>query len=103
MATTHDYAQFVCGQIEGVGFVRYKMMFGECMIYVNEKPILLLCDNTVYIKMLPCLEELCADCETGVPYKGAKEHYILDVEDIEFIKRVVSEAEAVTPLPKKKK
>ena len=103
MATTHDYAQFVCGQIKGVGFVRYQMMFGECMIFINEKPILLLCDNTVYVKMLPCLDELCADCEKGIPHKGANEHYVLDVEDVEFIKQVVSEAEAVTPLSKKKK
>jgi DNA helicase-2/ATP-dependent DNA helicase PcrA len=35
-----------------VGAVRYKKMFGEYMVYVNEKPILLVCDNTVFVKIL---------------------------------------------------
>lgn len=41
--------------------------------------------------------------ETGFPYKGAKEHYILDIDNSELSKTVVKEAEKVTPLPKKKK
>jgi len=103
MATTQDFIEYVCGQIEGVGAIRFRKMFGECMIYVNEKPILLLCDNTVFIKMHPCLESLCADSETGVPYESAKEHYLLDVEDMVFAKQVISTLESVTPLPKPKK
>jgi len=51
MATTVDFIEYVCGQIEGAGAVRYKKMFGEYMVYVNDKPILLVCDNTVYVKM----------------------------------------------------
>ena len=77
-------------------------MFGEYMVYVNEKPILLVCDNTVYVKMLPCLDALCADCEKGAPYKGAKEHFILDMEDAEFSREVVAALEPVTAVPKRK-
>lgn len=47
MATTSDYVEFVYGQIVGAGAVRYKKMFGEYMVYVDDKPILLVCDNTV--------------------------------------------------------
>jgi len=103
MATSQDFTEYVCGQIDGVGAIRHRKMFGECMIYVNEKPILLLCNNTVFIKMHPNLDSICADCETGLPYDGAKEHYILDVEDMEFAKQVISTLELVTPLPKPKK
>jgi TfoX/Sxy family transcriptional regulator of competence genes len=103
MATTFDFAEYVCGQIEGTSIVRHKKMFGEYMVYVNDKPILLLCDNTVYVKMLPCLDDLCAGCEKGIPYNGAKEHHILDMESMEFTKQVVSALELVTPLPKPKK
>ena len=103
MASTLDFIEYVCGQIEGVGAVRHKKMFGEYMVYVNEKPILLICDNTVYVKMLPCLDELCAGCDRGVPYEGAKEHYILDVDDAGFSKQVIGTAEPETPLPKPKK
>jgi hypothetical protein len=103
IATTLDYTEFVCGQIEGTGAVRHRKMFGEYMVYVNDKPLLLLCDNTVYVKMLPCLDELYVECERGVPYTGAKEHYILDVDNMEFAKQVIRAIEPVTPLPKPKK
>lgn len=52
MATSVDYIEFVCGQIRGERVVRYKKMFGEYMVYVNDKPVLLVCDNTVYVKKL---------------------------------------------------
>lgn len=40
--------------------------------------------------------------DVGFPYKGAKEHYILDIDNAEFSKMIVSKAESVTPLPKRK-
>ena len=38
----------------------------------------------------------------GYPYKGAKEHYILDIDNSEFSKNIVKKIEEVTPVPKKK-
>ena len=83
--------------------MRYRKMFGEYMIYVNEKPILLVCDNTVYAKMLPGLEELCSGCEVGVPYKGANDHYIIDVDNAEYAREITKVLESLTPMPKPKK
>lgn len=84
MATSEDYIKFVCSQIEDAGVVRYRKMFGEYMAYLDEKPVFLVCDNTVYVKIIKPLSELLQDCETDVPYSGAKEHYILDIEDKEL-------------------
>ena len=100
MATSFEFIEYVCDQIRGVGSVRYKKMFGEYMIYVNDKPILLVCGNTVFVKILPCLDGLCIDCSKGFPYKGAKEHYILDIENAELAQQIISEIEPVTPFPK---
>jgi len=36
MASTLDFIEYVCGQIEGVGTIRHKKMFGEYMVYVKE-------------------------------------------------------------------
>lgn len=33
---------------------------------------------------MPCLGELMADADVGYPCEGAKEHYILDIEDCEL-------------------
>lgn len=103
MATTVDFIEYVCEQVHGNYPVRYKKMFGEYMVYVNEKPILLVCDNCVYVKKLEELKELMATAECGVPYVGAKEHNILDIENAELTASAVKILEKITPLPKKKK
>ena len=102
MATSQEYIEFVCEQLVGIENVRYKKMFGEYMVYVNDKPALLVCDNTVYVKKLPEIEELMSGAECGVPYDSAKEHYILDIVDRELTAKAVEILERITPVPKKK-
>lgn len=102
MSTNIDYVLFVCEQIPNYYEIRYKKMFGEYMVYVNEKPILLICDNLVYVKKLPQVAELMEQADCGIPYKGAKEHYILDFENTQLVENVVSILEKITPLPKRK-
>ncbi|MDR0982390.1 MAG: TfoX/Sxy family protein [Culturomica sp.] len=103
MATTPNFIEFVCEQIRDVGEVQHKKMFGEYMVYVNDKPILLVCDNTVFVKMLPELSEKMSNAERGIPYNGAKEHYILDIDNADFAREIVSILEPITPLPKPRK
>lgn len=103
MATNLDFIEYVCDQIAGVGDIRYKKMFGEYMVYVNDKPILLVCDNTVFVKILPCLDETMREADKGFPYNGAKEHYVLDIDNATFSKEVILILEPVTALPKPKK
>jgi len=103
MATKLDFIEYVCGQIDGAGAIRHKKMFGEYMVYVNDKPLLLVCNNMVYVKILPCLEDLMDDAERDCPYNGAKEHYILDIDNRELSMAVVSALKSVIPVPKPKK
>ena len=103
MATTQEYIEYVCEQLHGMGEVRYRKMFGEYMVYYQDKPVMLVCDNTAFVKKLDCISEEMANAECGVPYQGAKEHYILDVDNAEFCQEIVKKNEAVTPLPKPKK
>ena len=102
MATSVDYIEYVCEQIVGNYAVRYKKMFGEYMVYVNDKPILLVCDNCVYVKILPELAELMSDAERAIPYDGTKDHYVLDMENGEKVSNVIAVLERITPLPKSK-
>lgn len=84
MATSIDFIEFVCEQIRGNYIVRYKKMFGEYMVYLNDKPVVLVCDNTVYVKKIDQLADIMSNAECGFPYSGAKEHYILDIENVEL-------------------
>lgn len=103
MATSLDYIEYVCEQIRGIGNVRYKKMFGEYMVYVNDKPVILVCDNTAYVQQLDCIADQMQGAEKGIPYQGAKERYILDIEQVALSREIVSILETVTPLPKPRK
>ena len=103
MATTKDYIVYVCERPHGAGGLRYRKMFGEYMVYVNDKPVLLVCDNTVVVKIVQERAAVMSDAERGLPYEIAKEHYILDIDDTDLARQVVAVLETVTPLPKPKK
>jgi hypothetical protein len=100
MSTSVDFIAYVAEQLAHTGTVRTKKMFGEYMVYINEKPLVIVCDSTPMVKKLPCLDGLLT--ETGFPYAGAKEHYILDVDDKERTEQVIAALDAVTPFPKPK-
>ncbi|MDR1463144.1 MAG: TfoX/Sxy family protein [Azoarcus sp.] len=103
MASTPDFIEYVCEQIAGTGEIRHKKMFGEYMIYVNNKPLLLVCDNTVYIKRWDCLAAEMKNAAVGTPYPGAKSHFILDIDDAALARKVINILEPMTPLPKPRK
>jgi len=103
MSTTQDFVEYVCEQIRDSGNVRYRKMFGEYMVYVNDKPILLVCDNTVFVKKVDALSELLKDADEGYPYSGAKLHYVLDIDDATLSNEVIGILEPITSIPKPKK
>ncbi len=105
MATTTDFIEYICEQIKDCGSIRYRKMFGEYMVYVNDKPILLVCDNTVYVKNLDCIREKMnkASAELAAPYEGAKEHFILDTDNTTLCLEIIDILEKVTPVPVPKK
>ncbi len=102
MASRPEFAAYICEQLEGLGAVRSRKMFGEYMVYLNDKPVIIICDDQAMVKMLPCLSELLEDHPVAPPYEGAKDHYILDPDDQETLRRAAALAEEVTPLPKKR-
>lgn len=103
MATSKGYIEFVCEQLQGINGVTYKKMFGEYMVYVQGKPLLLVCDNTVMIKKLPELAPLMQGAPEDFPYEGAKLHYVLDIENRELTRKAVEVLSQCIPLPKKKR
>ena len=102
MASNPDFVSYICEQLEGLGAVRSRKMFGEYMVYLNDKPVIIICDDRPMVKMLPCLEELLQGRPTQPPYEGAKDHYLLDPDDRDTLREAVRLAEEATPLPKKK-
>ena len=102
MATKKEYIDYVLEMIDGVGQLRYKKMFGEYVIYVDDKPALLVCDDTVFVKIIDNLKEDFENCEKGFPYQGAKEHYILDIDEKERSKELIKQVLPFLKVPKKR-
>lgn len=103
MACTEVFISYVSEMATQVGAVRSRKMFGDGLIYIDEKPAILACNNLAYIKMLPEIASLMADVETGCPYPGAKLHYILDTDHRSEAVKVLKVLVPLLPYPKKRK
>ncbi len=100
MACTKEYINFVCSQLKGVGEIRTKKMCGDWCIYVDNKLVILACDNLCYVKMHPSIESMMKGAWTSYPYEGAKEHYILEIENKKKALLVVRKLTEVMPISK---
>lgn len=103
MATDSGFIEYVVEQLEGAGFLRTRKMFGEYAVYVNDRPVFLVCDDVVYVKMLDELKDILQDASTGYPYPGAREHYIVDIDDPDISRETAKIAAKILPIPKPKK
>ena len=102
MSTSKEYIGFVLDQLNDIDDVSCKKMFGEYMVYLNDRPVLLVCDNTVFVKNHPALAHLLAEAPEGLPYPGAKPQKILDVENRALTAQVLEILERVTPVSKRR-
>ena len=103
MAYSLDFIEFVSSQIATAGTVKCRKMFGDYMVYVDEKPVIIVCDNIPYVKEHEAIKSMMLSAERGFPYEGAKEHYILDVSRSDFAVKVVKVLAEVLPFPKSRK
>lgn len=102
MATSGEYIEFVCEQLDGIDGISYRKMFGEYMVYIHGKPVLLVCDNTVMVKKAPELASILSDAPDAIPYEGGKTHYLLNIENRPLVREVIAILEPITPFPQKR-
>lgn len=104
MATDLNYIKYVVEQID-LPDISFKKMFGEYMVYYKAVPVLLVCDDCVFVKILKETTELLGeDCEQGYPYDGAKLHYVLDIDNSDLARQtVIAVYNCRKNLPKKSK
>ena len=104
MASTLEFAEYVCDQISGAGSITYKKMFGEYGIYCNEKIIGLICDNQFFVKKTIIGETLLTSAIDAPPYPNAKPHFVIDfLEDRDFLSNFIEKTCEELPMPKPKK
>ena len=102
MACSVDFITALCELLAPLGEVRSRRMMGDYIIYLDDKCVITACDNIAYVKRSECIEHLMAGAETGTPYDGAKEAWILDLDDRTKVIEVISTLWESLPYPKKR-
>ena len=102
MACSQEFIESVSNTLSTLGEVKSRKMMGDYIIYLNGKYVASACDNNLYVKMYPQLEELLRGAEIGKPYQGAKDHYILDETNPALIRKAISFKWDFLPEPKRK-
>ena len=81
-----------------------RSMFGEYALYADGKTVGFVCDDLLYVKILPASKELEPLCEKGPPYPGAKLYYIVEETQLSTIEQLASILFAISrSIPGKKK
>ncbi|MBU1108502.1 MAG: TfoX/Sxy family protein [Candidatus Riflebacteria bacterium] len=104
MASDLNFVEFIVEQLEGVGGVSYRKMFGEYAVYCKGKVVALICDNQLFVKPTKAGRSFIGEVVEAAPYPGAKPSFLIEgqFEDREWISQLVCLTEKELPLPKPK-
>ncbi len=107
MASTKEYLSFVLEQLSDLEGLSYRPMMGEYVLYCHGKVIGGIYDDRFLLKptkgALALLREAAGEAQTDIPYPGAKEMLVADVDDRELSCRVIRAIVEELPSPKGKR
>ena len=78
MATQKETVEFLLAKLRQPKRFSARAMFGEYALHADGKVVALICDDLLYVKILPASQELEPLCEKGEPYPGARPHYLVE-------------------------
>lgn len=90
MATDRATADFILARLGHSGRFLVRSMFGEFALYADGKVVGFICDDTLFVKILPESVELESECEKGSPYPGAKEYYVISEDQLYSLRTLPS-------------
>ena len=93
MASTKEYLTFVLDQLDGLAGIRTRPMMGEYVLYCGEKVVGGIYDDRLLLKATPAalrlMDEAGLDVQRELPYQGAKEMILADVDRRELLRQMV--------------
>ncbi len=78
MATQKETIEFILAKLRDARRFSARAMFGEYALYADGKVVALVCDNRLFVKIVPASGDLESLCEKGQPYPGARPHYLVE-------------------------
>lgn len=101
LASDKQYLDFVLGQLSQLGGITYRAMMGEYVIYYEGTAVGGIYDDRFLIKNTRSARELMPEAPLELPYDGAKEMLLADIDDTALLNRVIPAVAA--EIGKKKK
>ena len=91
MASDKSFVEFIVDQVENVGQITYKKMFGEYALYCEGKVVALVCDNRLFIKQTEAGRAFIGDVAEAPAYPGAKPSFLIDdrLEDRQWFSKLI--------------
>lgn len=77
MATRKSTIDLILGRLGHAGRFTARPMFGEYVLYADGRPVALICDDALFVKILPESSALEPHCERAPAYPGSKDHYLV--------------------------
>lgn len=106
MSTQRETIEFILEKLKDPKRFSARAMFGEYALYADGKVVALVCDDQLYVKIVPASAALEPVCEKGEPYPGAKPHYVVDESELSRLAElpdILFGIAAALPVPKEKK
>ena len=104
MASGKDYLDYVLDQLSPLDGISFKAMMGEYILYYEGKIVVGIYDDRLLVKPTKSAREMLPDAPFELPYEGAKEMLLVeDVDDREFLAKLVTAVADDLPAPKKKR
>jgi DNA transformation protein len=105
MATQKEIVEFILEKLRNRERFSVRAMFGEYALYADKKVVALICNDQMYVKILPQSIELESICEKAPPYPGAKLHYLVEEDQLTkevYLSDILFDIADALPIPKKK-
>ena len=103
MASGREYLDFILEQLSGLENVTWKAMMGEYIIYWRGKIVGGIYDDRFLVKPTKSAIAMMPDAERELPYEGAKEMLLADVDNRAFLEELLEAMYDELPAPKQKK
>ena len=104
MSSTKEYLNFILDQLSALDDISYRAMMGEYILYYRGKIVGGIYDDRFLVKVTKSAAAMMPDADRELPYEGAKEMLLVDnVENREFLRKLIEAMYRELPAPKKKK
>ena len=104
MASSKEYLDFILEQLSDLDEITYRPMMGEFILYYRGKVIGGIYDDRFLVKPVKSAVTMMPDARMELPYDGAKEMLLVDnVDDREFLQKLVNAMYPDLPAPKRRK